>query len=219
MADEELIIFKLGVKREIKRSTRDFEEEELENWPSILVALNNAPDIQKAAIQFDQKVFSRSSTVANILEESINPLLARFQLHVRFSPLFEKNYFWDIVDKYAGRIIQTDFEMISPNMSNISQALTFDLKELHRSTNTQETHISLRSDKDSSLTLSRDDPFVSKAVDYSSEGGGNIIVKVNNLRKRIQTAEGVTEITVDQAEIAGDDPKVVVRIVKELLNG
>ena len=42
-------------------------------------------------------------------------------------------------------------------------------------------------------------------------------MKVRGIRRIIRTTKGVTEISVDEAEIEGLDPKDVVKIFKEIL--
>lgn len=212
-----LFALKLGANRGITRTTRDFTDEELENWPSILIIFNNDPEIQKVAIQVDYKVFYRTTTAARVLEDNLNRFLARFQLHVRFMPTFGKNYFWEIVDRYPRRIVQAEFKMISPNLSQISRNLNFDLEALHKSTNTQETTLELKSDKESSLVFSHEDDFINRIVNYASEGGGNITLKIQGLRKSIKTDESITEISADEMQLKGLSQKEFLDLFNGLL--
>jgi len=156
------------------------------------------------AIQYSTKVFSNTNTVAEILEENLNRVLIPMGLHVYFEPLFEKKQFWEIVYTYPERIIQAEFELISPNLANISQALKIDLRSLNTSTNTQKTKLQLNSDKESSLTLSESDPVINSLVDYSSEGGGNISLRVKGLKKKIQTNNSVTSVEVDEIALEAE---------------
>jgi len=216
-AEDDFFVIRLGAKRDIKRARRDFSEEELENWPSILVAFNNDPNIQKTAIQIAHNVFYRTTTVARILENSINKQLAKYQLSVHFSATFSKNQFWEEVAKHENKIIQVEFDMISPNLASISRALNFDLSEINRRTNSHETKLQLSSGGESSLKLSKDDTFIESLVDYSSEGGGNITLKVKGINRRIMTENTITEVSMDNFEATNLSPKQIVGILKGFL--
>ena len=213
-----IVVLKIGVNRDLNRETRNFEVQELDTWPSTLILINNAPNIQKVAIELERKAFQGANTVAAIREQNLNRLLSRHQLHVRFSPIFESNKFWDIVDKYPNSIIKVIFDMVSPNMSNISSSLKLDLKVLNKSTNTQETSLTLTSDKNSHLTLARDNEFINSLVEYSAAGAGNITIKVKGLTRKIQTSNSVTETTVNSAEITGTHPSKLIEVLKEMLS-
>ena len=185
----DIIILKVGVNRIFSRDKPDFTEEEIDNWPNLHVVINNKADIQKIAIQFNRKAFSSTHTVANLLEQSINSVLEKYYLKIHINPIFTKQSFWDIVDKHPTGITQTCFDMISPNMSNISHSLNLDLKQLNATTNTQETKLELNSDKSSNLNFSQDDEFVNSLVDYASEGGGNISLKIKGYKRKFHTSD------------------------------
>ncbi len=215
--EDHLIVLELGVNRSINRQLKDFSEETLDNWPSILVVINNRPDSQLVAIELDRKVFYRTTTVANILESNLNELLREKQLQVRFMPTFEKNQFWEIVSKYSERVVQVEFEMISPNLSNISKSLNLDLAALRDSTNTQETLLRLRSDKESHLTLSPNDTFINSLVAYSAEGGGNVSLKIKGVKRKFKTENSISEIEVKDIEIRAKSVEEIAKIFSEIL--
>jgi len=142
---DDIIIFKVGVNRTLSRGKPDFTEEEIDNWPNFFIIINNKDNIQKIAIQLNRKAFSSTHTVANILEQTINNILEKYFLKAHFKPIFTKESFWNIVERHPDGITQTCFDMISPNMSNISKSLHLDLHQLNASTNTQETKLDLNS--------------------------------------------------------------------------
>jgi len=85
-------------------------------------------------------------------------------------------------------------------MSNISDSLKVDLVAWNKTTNTQETKINLKSDKNAHLTFKDGDEPVSSIVDYSSSGGGNITIKVRGLSRKISTNDKVIEIGIKDFE-------------------
>ena len=215
--ENHFIILEIGANRSINRQLKDFSEETLDNWPSILIVINNHPDYQVAAIELDRKVFYRTTTVANILENNLNEYLRRKQLQVRFMPMFEENQFWEIVSQYSQRVVQVEFEMISPNLSNISKNLNLDLATLRDTTNTQETLLRLKSDKGSHLTLSPEDPFINSLVTYSSAGGGNVSLKIKGIKRKVKTSNSISEIEVAEVDLADISPEEIFQIFSEIL--
>jgi len=216
LISDEIFILKLGVERDLLRKTRDFEIEKVENWPTVVIAFNNNQKIQKCLVQ-QRGGFQETTTVVKIIENTFNVGLHKYQLSLAFEPIYEKRYFWDLVDQYKGKITQLEFEMISPNMSNISASLQLDLGALNRTTNTQRTHIQLNSDKDSYLTPSQDDAVISGLVDYSSQGGGNISIRAKGIKKKIHTAKGVNEIMIDEVVVEGSQTYELETFFKDLM--
>lgn len=197
----ENIMFRIGAFRGIVRTNKNLEEERLDNWPAITVAINLNLDVQLMAVEKNAKVFKNTFTVARIIQDNVNRRLRPWNLQAYIEPLFNENKFWDLVDRYKGRITQVKFELISPNMSQISKKLNLNLKALNQSTNTQKTNLQLNSDPDGSLTISRDDKNIKDLVTYASEGGGNISIKARGVHRIMNTSKGISEIHIDELQI------------------
>ncbi len=215
--EKNIYVKQFAVNRNLKRSKPDFTEEEIDNWPRVMIVFWNEPNQQKIYIQKNQHAFGHPNTFADILEANFNSLLKHSQLQVYLEPLFEKNEFWSVVKRYPTQIVLAKFELISPNMSNISGGLKFDLAQLHRNTNTKKTNIEMQSDKNGSLTLNRSDEFIESLVNYASEGGGNIVLKIRGLKKRIQTSKNVTETSIDELDVVAGSEEDISRIVSKIL--
>lgn len=213
---DNIIIIKIGVERDLKRTTRDFTSEAIDNWPTVLVAFNNDREVQKCLVQ-KSVAFNHTSTVVKLFEYNIKRQLFQYQLSVGFEPIYKEEYFWNLVKTYEDRIVQINFELISPNMSNISASLKLDLHQLNKTTNTQRTNLQLNSDESSHLTPSKEDDMVDSLVEYSSEGGGNITMKVKGLNRKVQTAKGVNEIAIDELSITTSRPEDLGEIFKSLI--
>ena len=211
-----IFVLQFAVGRNLSRSTPDFKEEEIDNWPRVLVVFSNDPSIQKVFIQKNRRAFAHASTASEILEININRILQRYQLQSYFEPLFEKNEFWQLISEHPTQLLEAKFELISPNLANISAGLNLDLGQLHKNTNTKKTTLELQSDKNGSLTISKEDGFISSLVDYASEGGGNIVLKIRGLRRRIQTSKSVTETTIDELDVPIINSNDIPRILEKL---
>ena len=214
----DFMVLKIGANRSLIRITKNFEEEELENWPSVYVIINNDPEVQLMAVEVEPRAFYRSSTVVNVLEININSWLEQFKLEIRINPTFLKNEFWKVVHTHKNRITYVEFFMVAPNLANISKGLELDLGELKSRTNSINTNLALNCPKGEKLTLSEDDRFVQSLVSYSAEGGGTIHLKARNIRKTIKTEDSVKSIEIDEIYFTGDHiPEQLVSILTEVL--
>lgn len=200
-----LSYFKLGVKRTTKLYNKDFSENFIDNYPNIIVAINNDPDVQKIAIQDNVKAFADCKTVSHIIQKSVELKVKQNNLLFFVEPLFDKQEFWNLVSKYPKQIKQVKFNLISPNLANISKNLQLNLKELYEDTNTQKTNIELNAEEESYLDIKESSKFVNSLVDYSSEGGGNIQMRVAGLRKLIHTAQSPNEFNVEEQLLKSND--------------
>ncbi|MCG9627198.1 hypothetical protein L1D34_20380, partial [Vibrio mediterranei] len=108
-------LYRIAHNKTLHRETRDFKDETIDSWPSILVAIWNHPDKQYIAVQKRTTAFAKCETVAKLILEKIEPQLTHFQLRAIYEPLFEKQQFWTLLRKYRGKVKSVDFEIITPN--------------------------------------------------------------------------------------------------------
>jgi len=208
VVDRDIFVVRIAVKRALTTNPEPFSEQSQINWPSITVVINNHPSVQKMAIEHNRKGFQNTVTVAGIFEGNLNEILKADNLGVFPEPTFEKNEFWTIVERYRNRIIKATFELVSPNMANLSKALTIDLADLHETTNTKETKIELNSGEASHLDLDRNNPLINGLVDYAAGGGGNIALKVKGLKRTIHTANSIQEESIDELKVEGSAKEI-----------
>jgi hypothetical protein len=209
-------LYRIAANRSLHHETRDFNTEVIDNWPKILVVIWNAPNKQLIAVQHRVNAFQGTDAVMKLVFDSIEPLLAKNQLTALWEPLFEKQIFWDLVNKYQGKIQEIDFELVTPNMANISGVLPENLRQFAKLTNAVKSHVAITSDRASSLKISQDDPVLNALVEYSSEGGGDISLRLAGIKKKVHTSRSVREVTIDEAVLQGT-PENVASILKELL--
>jgi hypothetical protein len=143
-------------------------------------------------------------------------MLSKNQLTAIWEPLFEKKVFWDLIEKYKGRIQEIDFELVTPNMANISAVLPENLREFAKRTNAVKSRVAITSDGASALKIDNTDPVVNALVDYSSEGGGDIAIRLAGIKKKVHTSRTVREVSIDEAVLQGA-PENVASILRELL--
>lgn len=211
------VILRMAAKRELKRNTKDFKLEKIDNWPFIIIIIDNDPMIQKIYIQSNKKAFKDYLTVKNILENTFNEKLQLSQLHISIESIYDEQQFWDLIKKYDTKLLQVRFELITPNLSNISKTLTDELKNLSKLSNAIKTDIIINSEKNSSLKIDENNDTIKDLVDYSSQGGGNISIKARGYSKMQHTKKYAKEKRIDELEISGQDKKTIIDIIKNLL--
>lgn len=211
-----LYLFRFGVNRFLNRETKDFDKEELDNWPSFYAGIWNKPDKQYLIVEERKNAFHNTQSFVKVFESNINSKLERHNLTIVVKPLFEEHSFWDVVKKYDQRVESIYFELITPNLANISDGLNEDLKKLAKDTNTSKTNLNINSDKNSSLTIEDSNDEINNLVDYSSEGGGDIKFKIKKLKYRISLGKSVKTVQLDDIYISGLSTKEISDIIKDI---
>jgi hypothetical protein len=215
VATGDFFVYRIAANRSLHHETRDFQTELIDNWPKILLVIWNAPDKQIIAVQHRVSAFQHTDAVVKLVLESIEHLLANQQLTVVWEPMFERKIFWDLVQKYRGKIQEIDFEIVTPNMANISAVLPENLREFAKRTNAIKSRVAISSDPSASLRVAQDDPFVNALVEYSSEGGGDITLRIAGIKKKVHTARTVREVSMDEAVLQGapEDVAAALRVL------
>lgn len=214
---DDFLIYRFASKKTVKIENQTFEEEQYENWPSILVAIWNKPDKQYILIQDRKQAFADTKSVLNTLVQSINIFINEKQLKFYAEPIFYKEAFWSIVDEYQNTMKNIKFELITPNMANISGALSEDLKNLAKGTNTAKTFLEIDAD-DSKLHITKEDKQINSLVDYASEGGGNISIKIKGIKKRIQTSKSIKSLEIKELEINNNNFQDIAKLLQRVIN-
>lgn len=214
---ENFSLYRIAANRALNHETQDFQTEVIENWPKILVAIWNEPDKQLIAVQHRSAAFQNTGAVMKLIFDSLEPVLSKKQLTAIWEPLIERNVFWDLVRNNQGKIQEVEFEIITPNMVNISGSLPEDLKNFARQTNSVRNKISISAEKTSALQIEENNETIAGLVDYSNEGGGDISIKINGYTKKVHTSKTVREISIDEVSLIGE-PDDVAKILKHLLS-
>ena len=214
---DDMFYFKVGVKRNTRRYRKDFTEEILDTYPNIIVAINNNPHVQKIAIQTNTSAFQKTSIVANFIKSTVQKFLKSYNISFAVEATFDSQQFWNIIREYPKQVKQVTFNLISPNMTNLTDSLELDLRSLHSDTNTQKTKLELNAEKDSYLTLDEKSKLVNSIVDYSAKGGGDISVKVETIRKKLHTAQSVKDFNVDELLLKGDDWEAIDKAFRNIM--
>lgn len=213
---DDFFLFRIAVNRAVNLETKDFNVRPVDNWPKILVAIWNNPEVQLVAVQHRTQAFQQTKAVIKLLLKSLEDPLARHQLITSFEPLIEKRVFWDLVEKHRGRIKKVEFELVTPNMASISRALPEDLRNFAKKTNAVKSTLAIEADPASALVLDKSDPTMDGLASYTSDGGGSVSITLSGVKKKINTSNEVKEIEIGDAKLDGDAEEIA-KILKELM--
>lgn len=213
--EDDWFIFKLGAHKSVDRDTEEFRKERIESWPNVTVLVHNNPNTQLLAISRNIKAFSSTKSVAKIFERSLTSALKPFGLTIQVREQFEKNNFWTLISQNVGRIMRVRFEMVAPNMANISNTLKVDLRQLNRDSNCQKVNLELDAIAGAALEIKDTNELVNSCLEYASLGGGDIALKIKGLKKEIRTSTTVKSVEIDEIFIQGPG-KDLLDILKRL---
>lgn len=184
--------------------------------PFIYISINTSPETQKIAISHNSDAFTTPNVSKNVLLKIFGKYLKSKGLSIEFEQLFESETFWSYARKYSGRIKTIDFEIVKPNMSNISYTIKDTLKPLIEITNSHKTHLKLDAPKEGVLEkIDKENKLIDGLVSYSSEGGGNISMKVIGLKNKIKTKDMAKIKKIKEIDIKGS-PDQVIKVWKSL---
>ena len=189
---------------------KDFKTFDIKSEPYVEILVDNNPNVQIIAISKNPDAFSHTKTVAKIIETTFNLKLNKDNVELHVQPIFEKIDFWKVVKKNP-YIEKITFEIIKPNISNISGVFKGELRELVDDTNSHQTLITLNAPPKSFLTeIKEENDKINDIVDYSAEGGGNIKIKFKSERKHYQTEQSIKNETFSTEFEVENAPKDIV---------
>ncbi|HEV7380003.1 MAG TPA: hypothetical protein VGN64_09435 [Dyadobacter sp.] len=214
----DITVFKIGPERKITLQDRDFERKTVETVADVTVVIDNRPDIQKIAINHNKQAFQSSFVVVNVLAENLNKLLDEFGIEITIAPILVKEDFWKLMKTYEHKITSLRFEIIKPNISNISSSLGDQFKELVDITNSMKTIVELKAPEGRVLeNINEKNEPLMEIADYATKGGASDIkLKIKNVVKPVRINSTIEKVTLTDIEIVGN-AKDVAKLYKQIL--
>ena len=157
---------------------KDLEEKHIESEPFSIIIVDNNPKEQIIAIRNNRKAFSSADTLKNILYKTMNDALSYYNLEMHVEPISLENDFWAAIHDSGKDVYKITYEIIKPNVTNISKALDEDIKNFIDKTNSHKTTLSIEASTNGQLTnINRNDKDLSGLTRYSTDGAGRAVVK------------------------------------------
>lgn len=207
--EDNYFFIKLANKK-TTRITQDFEDFEVENEPFVYIIINNNPTVQKIAISENVEAFSKPKVVKNILKEILNKGISHYGLNIDISEMFKEEGFWNLIGKHRHDLQQIDFKYIKPNLANISKSLPEDFKNFTNNVNSHESHIVIKAPENGVLeNIDQKNINLNGLVKYTSEGAGDIKLKIKGFSKKKSTKKNPTTIKISETTIEGPAEQVI----------
>lgn len=201
------------IKLAQKKSTtiiQNFEDFEVENEPFVYIIINNDKGVQKIAISENKDAFSSPKVVKGILKQIVNVGLKSYGLNIEIEELFKAEDFWKLIGKHKYELQQIDFKYIKPNLANISKSLPEDFRNFADDVNSHESHIVLKAPENGILeNIDKKNKNINGLVDYTSEGAGDIKLKIKGFSKKHSTKKNPVIIKIGEATIEGPSEQVI----------
>ncbi|NMB53361.1 MAG: hypothetical protein GYA15_01555 [Leptolinea sp.] len=207
----------IGAKRSLVINDENFHPNIYENWPNLIVFINMNPSIQKIWIQEDKRVFKDIKTIRRFLEVNLNLLLRKKNLQIHINPITDNFEFWQLLQQYKGSISNIRFELLAPNMSDVTKNVSEQFNDFQRRINSTQTTLDFSSDKDSCLNLDPNDETLQGFARYSTEGGGGTSIQVKGKKKRIALTENPKGVAIEEKLILTSDNEINTRLLREQL--
>ena len=211
-------ILRMDVKKNVTLSDQDFNEKEESDYPNILVFINNDPTVQTMLIEDNTSAFTSPEAVRNIISKSIKDHLKKRSLTVYIEAKYDSTEFWETLKKYEGKITTLKFDLIKPNMANISNKAVEAIKMLKSNMNSHKTSIGFTAPSKGRLeNLNQSNEELKSIVEYSAETGTVPTIKVKGYQKRIKTTKNEKVVKIDELTIKGSSMEELVRVFKGLI--
>lgn len=218
LQDNDNVVFQLGSAKEVVLQDKNFNDKVALTHPYVLIAVDNEYSEQRIAISINSTAFSTPFVVANILEKTFTARLDKYGLDISINPILDKKDFWDLIKKNEHRIVAMKFDIVKPNISNISSTLGEQLKGLVNATNSQKTVVELNAPKGRVLeNINQENESLSQVADYSTEGGASdIAIKLKGQRSYTRTKNTVRKTSIDEIEVKGS-PENISKVLSKIL--
>lgn len=200
--NDNVYVFVMAKQKHMTRETNHFTSQDIENWPKIYLIVMNNDYEQIIAVERRTSAFSSTKNAVDKLSKKLNAVLECKNLAVHISPIYEKRSFWEYIE--GEKVKKVEFNLITPNMANISQTISDDLKALAKNSNTARTELALNAADNSNLHITPDNEQIMDLVEYASQGGGEIKVQIRGFKKAININKGIKTVSIDNIGIMGN---------------
>lgn len=171
----------------------EFETKKINSAPYSVVAIDNNPDRQIMAIRNDRNAFSGADTLSRIIERALNEKLNYYNLEIHIEAISPKESFWSAISNSKEDVVKIKFEIIKPNMSNISSTLDQEMRGIIDDLNSHKSTLTFEATSNGYLeNVTEANVKLNNIVDYATQGGGNASVKFGD-KTTYNTKKSITK--------------------------
>lgn len=190
-----IIVMRIANKKNQKRTNKDFEEVNEDNYANCLVIIDNRPGIQRMAIEVKKSVFATDTTLCNIIQHTLNKILAKYSLYIDLMHLQDPKNFWTFINdkkSYPNGFYKIKFHLPYLNLERLQKKyenLTHKIRESYNGKLDWEVTAEVGGE----LNISKNDKFQEAQIDFFTKdlGGYSLeLVPNDNKRKSIKVGKG-----------------------------
>jgi len=197
---------------------KDFKQNIYEHEPYVYLIINNNKTVQKLAISENLESFYSVDATKNTLAKILNRELKTYGLNIEIEKIFDVKDFWEYVREHQNEIKKIEFEFIKPNLADISKTIPNAFRKMQEKTNAHKAKVAIEAPEHGYLEkINKSNKEISGMVEYSSEGGGNIKMKVKGLRKQLNTEEKPVILQIREMDLEGS-PEQVIKVYREIVD-
>ena len=217
--DSDVILSFIGRKTFIEHALKEedtFVKKTEEEWPFSNVFIDTNEKVQLIGIEVlsSSNSFRSPYYVLRFFANELNKSLAEYGWNVKIEPIINEQAFWEIVNQSTGKIRSVRFTYYVPNLFGTEDELSKELEEAKQIYSAQKVETKIAND-DGNLIVP-DSKFINQSVEHVRKGGGKYLITLKNLKKYRSESQALYA-TIDEAILQSDDPQVIVKMVKELL--
>ena len=192
---DDITVMRIANKKKARRTDKDFQIVDEEDYANCLVIIDNRPGIQRLAIEVKKSVFSSDTFLSEIISHTLNLLLKKYNLHIELMHLQDPKKFWSLIDDkktYPTGFYKIKFHLPYLNLERLQKKwnkLTVQMRGVYNAKMDVEM-TALIGDK---LNFSKEDEMQNAQIDFFTKDlGGNSIELVpnNNKKKSIKVGQG-----------------------------
>lgn len=209
---DDIIIMRLANRRSVKIE-KAFHILEEDDEPSSLIIIDNRDGIQRIAIERNPHSFGDTDTIKNILVLNFRRGLKDKQLQFSIGKEFLPKEFWDICNRYKGKVTKVVFSYQYPNLGRAHEEMKKMLKDSSTTANSEMTQITY--ENKNGLIIDKDNEVVSGCVTDSSNGGEPISLRIKGISKNVKTGKTEKSVKIDEIQIENGDIDALKTILKD----
>lgn len=125
-----IIVMRVANKRTTRITKADFSTSDVDDYPNCLVIFDNRPGIQRLLIEQKSSVFTETKTVANIMSQAFNKILAYYKLSVSLDPIFRTKEFENTVNQFTEGFRKIIIHLPHKNLDRVMEEMETSLTDV-----------------------------------------------------------------------------------------
>ena len=197
---DDITVMRIANKKKTKRTDKNFQIVDEEDYANCLVIIDNRPGIQRLAIEVKKSVFSSDTYLSEIISHTLNLLLKKYSLHIELMHLQDSQKFWSLIDdkkNYPMGFYKIKFHLPYLNLERLKKKwdnLTVQMRDIYNG----KMDVEMTAQKGDELNFSKENDMQNAQINFFTEelGGNSIeLVPNNNKKKSIKVGQGAYKYT------------------------